>query len=805
MYWYDHIVNVPPRSNYMDFKENVGFARPEIATWTPVEQAIWALGVYGENAPLTLSGHSLDGRLTENERNPGLTNPARLGDMDREADRLINRASTFTISGRTYEDAVANFNTLAVDKHGRQSRFNTTFLPPDFSGMQFNPEIFHFGDGLELIPPTRALVDEMLAQTERAPDEIIGKMRLRGGIITVEKIAINAVMAGAKPEYFPVVLAAMEAYAGGYTYAKMFHHAFSTGGPYGFVMVLAGPIVEELGILDNDMSGTSGAGNYALNTIGRAIRMCVRNIGHNRVPNIDTAGRVGKRNDHVIDFYAENMSALPQGWRPHSEMMGFPVGSSTISMKEFNSIFSLREFPGQGTSFAAEPFAYTLAQATSQLSGRAATGFSNIALIPPALAAAYRADGVATVEQLKLRLMSGSNFNLWPIVVGTDPGMHRMYTLDTAANSTYATALIAKRGDPIAPSAPTNFTVVYSADRRTAILTWDPPARLGDTGGITAYEVSGVHGLSTPFSAPGTANFPTGTTSGMLAGGGSSQGMRLFRLPASQTSYTFNNLEPDLQGFFMVRAFNGVRNVVEVQGMANSTTATYAPNAFNRRESGAGSWALYAEPPISLGFGNGRDGVGEARIGLGTPRHYRGAYLDTVYVPAGTLARAPATGNITAATATSAALDTLMDGGTLTGNQVAALRTTLGTASVINLTYGGRYYSALRGDGMGRLDVAITSTNADPEDAFVIAFDQFSNITSAVNETGFFGPALGIPAYRMSGSGAAGNWTVNTSVFSHANYSFFATEPGTYTVTFTLRNVTNGASVMVNSVTITVT
>jgi hypothetical protein len=482
-------------------------------------------------------------------------------------------------------------------------------------------------------------------------------------------------------------------------------------------------------------------------------------------------------------------------------MMGFAPGSSTISMKEINTIFSLREFPGQGTAFANEPNAYTLNDALAQLRSRIAAGNSNVIIIPPAMAAELREDGVATVEQLKVRLASASNFNFWPVVAGTDPGFHRTYTLDTAGNTTYATALIAKKGDPIAPSAPLNFTVEYSADRRSATIRWEPPARDGDAGGITAYEVSGVHGLSTVYSTIGTANFPTGIVSGMLGGGGSSQGMTRFRLPATAREYTFNNLEPDLQGFFMVRAFNGVRNNVEVQGMTNSATATYAPNAFNRREAGAGSWALYAEPPIDLGFGVGRSGVGLAREGFGTPRHYRAEHLDRVYVPGGIFTRAPATGSIGAATLP-ANIDALLDG--VTGNAFTATRNGVGTANSVALTYAVRWFTAMRDNRMAHLEVTITSEDGDADAAFVFGHCPITNTTKAVNGAGFFGREEGSDAMRLVGTGAAGSWAVNTGAFNHANYGFFATEGGLYTITFVLRELTTGLAITTHSVNVTV-
>ena len=96
------------------------------------------------------------------------------------------------ITGDSYEDAV--------------EKFNASFLENKM------------GDGLPLVPPTREAVARMLKGTSRSPSEVIGKIPMKSGTATIEKIAINAVMAGAKPEYLPVVIAAMEAFvAPGYT------------------------------------------------------------------------------------------------------------------------------------------------------------------------------------------------------------------------------------------------------------------------------------------------------------------------------------------------------------------------------------------------------------------------------------------------------------------------------------------------------------------------------------------------------------------------------------------------------------
>ncbi|MDR0491795.1 MAG: hypothetical protein LBH28_11180, partial [Oscillospiraceae bacterium] len=107
---------------------------------------------------------------------------------------------------------------------------------------------YYFRDGLPLVPPTRELVDEMLEATDRAPDEVIGgKIGGRLGVPTVEKVAINAVMCGAMPEYFPVILASMEAYAGDLENRQEMFHGLTSGGAFGFHLFVSGPIVKEIG------------------------------------------------------------------------------------------------------------------------------------------------------------------------------------------------------------------------------------------------------------------------------------------------------------------------------------------------------------------------------------------------------------------------------------------------------------------------------------------------------------------------------------------------------------------------------
>ncbi len=131
-----------------------------------------------------------------------------------------------------------------------------------------------FSDGLPLVPPTPERVMRMLGGTHRNPQDIIATVPPNMGEATVEKIAINAVMAGCKPEYLPVVIAAVEAVC---TDEFNIHGVTATTMGAAPVMIINGPVRERIGM--NKGLGALGAGNRANATIGRALRLVVRNVG----------------------------------------------------------------------------------------------------------------------------------------------------------------------------------------------------------------------------------------------------------------------------------------------------------------------------------------------------------------------------------------------------------------------------------------------------------------------------------------------------------------------------------------------
>ena len=179
-----------------------------------------------------------------------------------------------------------------------------------------------WSDGLPLVPVSKPLLDQFLATTDKDPEEIIGSLEQVGRDVNVYLAAINAAMAGCKPEYFPVVLAAFEALmrdrasrGGGFQ---------STSGPSPLIVV-NGPARKELGF--NTAGGAFGPGFRPNATIPRAIGLLVRNgFGiHPHVLEQATQGLPGRWQVCL----AENEEESP--WEPLAENGGVTGGVSAVS------------------------------------------------------------------------------------------------------------------------------------------------------------------------------------------------------------------------------------------------------------------------------------------------------------------------------------------------------------------------------------------------------------------------------------------------------------------------------------------
>jgi hypothetical protein len=178
-------------------------------------------------------------------------------------------------------------------------------------------------DGLPIVPPTEARVAACLRYTDRDPRDLIGVLPPRQGEATVEKIAVNAVMAGCKPEYFPVVLTAIEALAD-----PLFNldSVQATTHPVAPLIVVNGPIAREIGIQAG--YNAFGQGFRANMTIGRAVRLVLMNVGGG-LPG--TGDRATQGSPAKIAYcVAENEAENP--WEPLHVEAGLPADVSTVTM-----------------------------------------------------------------------------------------------------------------------------------------------------------------------------------------------------------------------------------------------------------------------------------------------------------------------------------------------------------------------------------------------------------------------------------------------------------------------------------------
>ncbi len=183
-----------------------------------------------------------------------------------------------------------------------------------------------WSDGLPVVPPTAESVSITLEAANLSPEEILGIEPVKGGVITAEKAAINAVMAGCKPEYMPVIIAAVYAI----TRPEFNLHGITVSTMGAAIMIIVnGPIAKQLEI--NSGVSAFGPGYRANATIGRAIRLIVMNVlGTRSNDGLDkaTLGHPGKYTWCV----AENEDRLPAAWDSLNVTRGAIEGESAVTV-----------------------------------------------------------------------------------------------------------------------------------------------------------------------------------------------------------------------------------------------------------------------------------------------------------------------------------------------------------------------------------------------------------------------------------------------------------------------------------------
>ena len=189
-------------------------------------------------------------------------------------------------------------------------------------------------DGLPVVPATEDLVRKMLGGYGEDPARSLGVIQPRNAQVTLEKVAVNAVMAGCRPEYFPVVVAAVKA---------LLRPEFNvsgcqaTTGGAAPVIIVNGPIAKQIGI--NGDSGCFGPGYRSNASIGRALRLVVRNIA-GLIPGEMDKATLALPGRYTFCF-AENEERSP--WDPRHVEMGLGPASSMVTLTAVRGVYVVME------------------------------------------------------------------------------------------------------------------------------------------------------------------------------------------------------------------------------------------------------------------------------------------------------------------------------------------------------------------------------------------------------------------------------------------------------------------------------
>ncbi len=269
------------------------------------------------------------------------------------------------IAASLLETTIKGLTDPLTEEEKKPPPFSYDYAPITFTGKSYTEVNEKFqqycidnqmGDGIALVPPTREAVDWMLTGTSRSPDEEIGLMTPRNGRATIEKIAINSVMAGARPEYLPVIVAAVEVLLD--KRFNLYHIATGTLNSKALIWV-NGPIAREIGM--NSGQGFLGFGFRANSAIGRAVSLCMINIGWAlRDPEIGMQGQPAR---YCNLTFAENEEESP--WESFAVGRGYGPEESTVTVDECISMNTM----GPGGGMGCPPLEQDLDQLADMLQG----------------------------------------------------------------------------------------------------------------------------------------------------------------------------------------------------------------------------------------------------------------------------------------------------------------------------------------------------------------------------------------------------------------------------------------------------
>jgi hypothetical protein len=294
------------------------------------------------------------------------------------------------VSGKPMmKEIVANLTTPLTDEENKTGMVSVSIGPPTFTDTLDNLQEFYMNNGytdfLPIIVPTQEKVETMLKATSHHPDEMVGKMAAGAypaWSYNVRQVAASAVMAGARPEYFPIILAIA---------SSGIASLFSSTNSFAFAMVINGPIRDKLEF--NYGIGALGPFAQANATIGRAWTILSKNLGNGGIPGDTYLGSLGNNLNYNNVVIAENESESP--WPPFHVQRGFKAEENVVSIFR-----GLGVVPGQvarGSSVNQNPqFDYQMSDLFSTFTGF----FGALIIADPLVAKRLKEQGYDTKEKL---------------------------------------------------------------------------------------------------------------------------------------------------------------------------------------------------------------------------------------------------------------------------------------------------------------------------------------------------------------------------------------------------------------------
>jgi hypothetical protein len=302
-----------------------------------------------------------------------------------------------------------------------------------------------WSDGLPIVPPTAARVDEFLKFTDRAPDEELGVLLPDKRSATVRNAAINGVMAGCRPEYMPILVALIEAMADP---AYGVEHSGNTPGAETLI-ILNGPLIRQLGF--NYQQGALRDGFMANTSIGRFWRLYLRNVA-GFLPHKTDKGTFGNTWRVVL---AENEDALAQmGWTTIAADQGIAAGESAVTISRFTggtvlaSVFGSK--PEQMIPYLADGIARLVAWEVIFTLGMADGAQKPLLVLSPILAQTLARAGL-TKQDVQRQLFEHARIPAWKFErylgewTNLSPGHPRLVDF---VKSKRAPAVFAESDDP---------------------------------------------------------------------------------------------------------------------------------------------------------------------------------------------------------------------------------------------------------------------------------------------------------------------------------------------------------------------